>query len=178
MFIAIGGVTIIGATLPGLVRALGSFSRGSQKLKNKYSKEKIARSLAYLKHKKLIEILEEKNGKMKVRLTNRGKKRLAEYSLNTLEIKKPKLWDGKWRILMFDIPAHPKRYNYARNALRNKVKELGFCQIQKSVWVYPYDCEEELLFVAEVFDVQNHIEIMTVEKILHEKSIKKKFSFL
>ena len=178
MFIAIGGVTIVGATLPGLVRAIGVFSRRSQRMKNGYPKEKIAKSLSYLKHEKLIEILEEKNGKMKVRLTNKGKERLVEYSLDNLEIKKPKKWDGKWRVLMFDIPSHPKRYDYARDALRHKIKELGFYQIQKSVWVYPYECEDELLYIAEIYGVQDCIEIMTVEKILHEKLVKEKFSFL
>lgn len=178
MFIGIGAISIVGATLPGLVKMIGLFNRDGRKFKKKYPREKVRRSLSYLKHKKLIEIIKEKNGKLLVKLTNKGKNRLAEYSIDTVGIKKPEKWDGKWRILMFDIPVHPNRYNYARNALRNKVKELGFCQIQKSVWVYPYECEDELLFIAEMFKVQNYIEIMTAEKILHEESLRKKFSFL
>jgi len=178
MFIAIGGIAIIGANLPGLVKAIGFFSKGNKKIKCRYSKEKIAKSLAYLKHEKLIEVLKEKNGKVKVQLTNKGKRRVTGYSLKSLEIKKPKEWDKKWRVFMFDIPAYPKRYDQARDALRNKIKELGFYQIQKSVWVHPYECEDELLFVAEMFGVQNYIEIMIVEKILHEKPVKKSFPFI
>lgn len=177
MFIAMGGIIIVGATAPGLVKAIGFFVRGNQRLKNEYPKKKIAKALSYLKHEKLIDILEEKNGKTKVVLTNKGKKRVAEYSLDTLEIQKPERWDGKWRILMFDILAYPRKYNYARNALRNKVKELGFYQIQKSVWVHPYDCEDELLYIAEIFGVQDYIEIVTAEKILHDKSVRKHFNF-
>jgi len=178
MLIAMGGITIIGANLPGLVKAVRSFNKIFQKFQNKFPKKKIAKALSYLKHKKLVEIVEVKNGKTTVRLTNKGEKRLAEYSLETLKIERPERWDGKWRVLIFDIPAHPRRYNSARNALRNKVKELGFYQIQKSVWTYPYDCEDELLYISEIFNVQNYIEIMTVERLLHEKSVRKHFPFL
>ena len=175
-FIAIGGVSVVGASLPGLIKAIGFFS-GKRK-RHIYPKKKIANSLAYLKRERLIEIVEEKNGKMLVRLTNKGKKRLAEYSIDMVEIKKPEKWDGKWRVLMFDIPAHPKKYHYARETLRNKIKEIGFFQIQKSVWAYPYECEDELLFIAEVFKVQQYIEILTVERFLHEKRVREKFFLL
>ena len=79
---------------------------------------------------------------------------------------------------MFDIPSYPKKYNYARDALRCKIKELGFYQIQKSAWVYPYECEDELLFIAGMFQVQKYVEILTVEKLLHEDFVRKKFEFL
>ncbi len=181
MFIAMGGVAFVGATLPGLIKAIGAFhygGRGNRKMNKQYPKQKIANSLAFLKRQQLIEILEASNGMVKVRLTNKGKKRLAEYSLSALEIRKPEKWDGKWRVLMFDIPAHPKTYQYARDALRNKIKKLGFRQIQKSVWVYPYECEDELLFIAEMFKVQKYIEILTVERFLHEKSVRAAFPSL
>ena len=179
MLVAMGGIAFVGATLPGLVKGIGAFShnhRKHQKTKKRYSRKQISDSFAYLKKKQLIKIVKESNGKITIRLTNNGKKRLAAYSLDTLTIKKPEKWDGKWRVLMFDIPAHPKPYNYARDALRNKIKRLGFYQIQKSVWVYPYECEDELLFVAEMFKVQRYVEILTADRILHEDILKKKFA--
>lgn len=176
-FIAIGGVSIVGATFPGLVKAIGFFSNSSKK-KNRYPEVKIKNSLKYLKKKQFVEIIKEKNGKIWVRLTNKGRNRLTGYSLDVLEIKKPEKWDGKWRVLMFDIPSHPKKYDYARDALRRKIRELGLYQIQKSVWVYPYECEDEILFVAEIFKVQRYIEILTVEKLLHESLLREKFKFL
>ena len=76
---------------------------------------------------------------------------------------------------MFDIPTKPKIYNQAREALRLKIKELGFFQMQKSAWVCPYECEDELLFVAELYHVEKYIEVLTVEKLLHESILKRKF---
>ena len=169
-FLAAGPLLVIGAALPGLLSAAKSTSHSS-----KYSKKQLSNSYRNLKHRKLIEIIEEKNGTFKVRLTNKGQKRIRELSLDMLTIAKPKKWDGKWRILIFDIPSKPKLYNQAREALRRKIKELSFHQMQKSVWVYPYECEDEILFIAEAFQVQKHIEIITAEKILHAEKIKRIF---
>lgn len=179
MLVAMGGIAFVGATLPGLVKGIGAFRRNSRKHKKarkRYSEKQISNSFAYLKKKRLVEIVKESNGRVTVRLTNRGRKRLTEYSLDMLKIKTPERWDGKWRVLMFDIPARPKIYNSARNALRNKVKKLGFYQIQKSVWIYPYECEDELLFIAEMFKVQRYVEILTAGRILHENILRKHFS--
>lgn len=181
MLVATGGVVFVGATLPGLIKTIGYFCRSTRNRKRakiKYSKKKISNSFAYLRKRQLIEILKEKNGKISVRLTNKGKRRLIEYSMDMLEIKKPEKWDRKWRVLTFDIPAHPNAYNSAREALRNKIKELGFYQVHKSVWIYPYECEDELLFIAGMFKVQQYIEIFTVEKMLHEKVLRGKFPTL
>lgn len=178
MFIAVGGIAIVGANFPGLIKAINAFKRmgNNHRGLSKYQKKKVSDSFTYLKKKQFIKVLKSSDSKVTVILTNKGKKRLAEYSLDILEIKKPEIWDRKWTVLTFDIPAHPKSYNYAREALRKKIKNLGFYQIQKSVWVYPYECEDEILFIAEMFNVQKYIEILKVERLLHEDVLKKNFS--
>jgi len=173
MTIALGGMVFVGALVPGIL-ALTKESRKS----HKYTKKQIQNAIYNLKKRKLIEIVKYDDDKVKVKLTNKGKERIKEFSLETLSIEKPKKWDGKWRILMFDIPTKPKIYNQAREALRSKIKELGFHQMQKSAWAYPYECEDEILFIAEIFNVQKHIEIITAEKLLHEEQIKRFFKML
>ncbi|MBU2028291.1 hypothetical protein KJ761_00150, partial [Patescibacteria group bacterium] len=173
MFLALGGVLCAGSVIPGILKALENFKLLEDQ--DIYNKKKLRNVLGNLKRQKLVEILNYNNEKVRIQLTNKGKKRIKEYALDILEIKKPKIWDKKWRILIFDIPTKPKIYNRAREALRNKIKELGFYQMQKSVWVYPYECEDELLFIAEAFEVQKYIEIITAEKTLHEDEIKRKF---
>ncbi|HEX8974586.1 MAG TPA: hypothetical protein VF817_03820 [Patescibacteria group bacterium] len=165
-----GPLLFVGAALPGIITMANEFD-GSRK----YSKKQFQNSFRNLKYRKLIEIIQEKDGKVRVQLTNKGKKRIKEFQFENLSIAKPKKWDGKWRILIFDIPSRPKINNQAREALRGKIKELEFYQMQKSVWVYPYECEDEILLIAEVFGVQKHIEIITAEKLLHEGKIKHAF---
>jgi hypothetical protein len=170
MTLALGGIVFAGVLAPGLVAVMGD-----QGGKRKYAKKNLQQAIRTLKHRKLIEIVNEKNGVTRVELTNKGKKRVCEFCFETLVIKKPKKWDGKWRILMFDIPTKPAIYNNARNALREKIKELGFVQMQKSVWVYPYDCEDEILFLAEVYYVEKFIDILVAERVMHEEKFKRKF---
>ncbi len=168
--IAAAPVLLVAAAAPNIFSAIDGLEKNKR-----YSKKQIRTAFNNLKQRKLIEIIQEGDEKFKVQLRNKGRKRGKEFSFEFLEIKKPKKWDGKWRILIFDIPAYPKIYNQARNALRNKIKDLGFYQMQKSVWVYPHECEDEIIFIAELFQVQKHIEILTVEKLLHEDKIKNNF---
>lgn len=170
LLLALGGVAIAGAIAPGLAILLKEFGYSER-----YPKGAMRAAFYNLKRRNLIEIIQEGSDITKVKLTNKGKARIKEYSLELLSIPQPKKWDKKWRILIFDIPTRPKIYHQAREALRHKIKELGFYQMQKSVWVYPYECEDEILFLAEIFQVQKHIEILTVEKLLHENHIKKVF---
>ena len=73
---------------------------------------------------------------------------------------------------MFDIPV---RFTKGREALRYHLKELGFYQFQKSAWIYPYPCEDEIIFVADFYGITKHIEILTVDNVLHSEKIIKRF---
>lgn len=172
MTLALGGVVFAGAVLPGILK----FAAGSRRFGN-YDKKQYKLAVNNLKRGNLIEIVSEKNGHIRVNLTNKGKKRIKEFTLDSLSIQKPKKWDKKWRVVIFDIPTHPKKMNVARAALREKIKELGFHKLQHSVWVHPYPCEDEILLVSEIFEVTKYIEILTVDKLLHESKIRNFFDF-
>jgi len=170
MTLAVGGVVFAGALLPALISAMSE-----SKQSKRFSKKQIRSTFGLLKQRKLIEIIREKDGKTMIRLTNKGQARIKEFCFEELRITKAKQWDRKWRILIYDIPTKPKIYNKVREALRSKIKEIGFIQLQKSVWVCPYECEDEILFLTECYSVTKFIEILTVEKMLHEDQLKIKF---
>lgn len=170
MTLAVGGVVFAGALLPALISVMDE-----SKQSKRFSKKQIKNTFGLLKQRKLVEIVREKDGKTTARLTNKGQTRIKEFCFEELRITKAKQWDKKWRILIYDIPTKPKIYNKAREALRDKIKEIGFIQLQKSVWVCPYECEDEILFLAECYSVTRFIEILTVEKLLHEDRLKRKF---
>jgi len=165
--LAIGGLLAVGAMAPNLIQLLGRYNRG-----RRYSSKQLYHAYNHLKRSGFIEVKIQRAGKTLVRLTKKGEQKLTNLDLDNLIIAKPKKWDGKWQVLMFDLPV---RFRKAREALRWKIKDLGFLQLQKSVWVYPYPCIEELLFVAEFFGVTKYIEILTVEKVLRETELKKYF---
>lgn len=76
----------------------------------------------------------EKNGSIYLRITRGGKEEIKrEYPMLAFSNKK---WDGKWRIVIFDIAEASK---VVRENIRYKLKELGFGMLQKSVWLSPHD---------------------------------------
>ena len=55
-------------------------------------------------------------------------------------------------MIIFDIPEKKKS---AREALRDKLKDLGFAKLQDSVWITPFPCENEINFIKLVFDLSD-----------------------
>ncbi|HEY4513269.1 MAG TPA: hypothetical protein VJH06_02035 [Candidatus Paceibacterota bacterium] len=108
----------------------------------------------------------------KYELTGKGEKKLQYILIDEVVIKTPKKWDGKWRLVMYDLPI---RFKNARNAFRWKLKDMGFYQFQKSAWIYPYPCEGELLFVADFFGVRKYVEILEISKVLDDKKLRSHF---
>ncbi len=105
-------------------------------------------------------------------LTPKGEKKLQFILIDEVVIKNPKKWDGKWWLVMYDLPI---RFKKARNAFRWKLQDLGFFQFQKSAWAYPYPCEREMLFVADFYGVRKHIAILEVNKIFDDSKMRTHF---
>jgi len=140
--------------------------------KKKFIKEKFLRDLKRLQERKLADYRVLSDGKIKVVLTQRGKEKLLVYDFDKLNIKRSQ-WDGKWRLIVFDVPDYQKR---ARDALREKLKNLDFYQIQKSVYITPYQCENEIDFICSVFDLdRNHVLIFETSKFEGEEKLKHYF---
>jgi DNA-binding transcriptional regulator PaaX len=100
----------------------------------------------------LIRTIKCANNVEKIHLDEKGKMRWLQYQFNDLQLKTPKRWDKKWRIVLFDISESKKRI---RDALRKKLKKLGFLEFQKSVFIYPYPCQGEINFIINFFDIED-----------------------
>jgi phenylacetic acid degradation operon negative regulatory protein len=55
-------------------------------------------------------------------------------------------WDGRWRLVLFDLPATE---GTKRNRLRNFLRSRGFGWLQKSVWISPHPLKEQRALLAE-----------------------------
>ena len=163
--VALLALTAVAATAPNVLSLLG----------NTIPKRKAQNAFYGLKRRGLVEFISEKDGKETVKLTIKGRSKVKEMDLDAITIKMPKKWDEKWRIVIFDIP---NRHTAAREALREKLKELGFCSLQKSVWAYPYPCEEEILFVENAFEVLPFVEILEASVLVNENKLIKSFDLV
>ena len=132
----------------------------------------LRRVLREFKYDRLVDFRDEKDGTVSIVITEKGKKLAMRYDPDNIELKKPTRWDGKWRVVISDIP---EKKRTARDALRKKFKKLGFYELQKSVWAYPYSCDEEIKFLAEFFEVGHCIRILTVEHISVDADLKLHF---
>ena len=165
--IALGGLVVAVVALPGMAPVLNLFS-GKDKKKDR----RIFNNAMYrMKKQRLVKIY-YKNGEEVIEITEKGKKWLLKYKLDDMEIKKPKKWDGLWRIVIFDIPEKRKK---ARNAINLKLKNLGFYPIQKSTFIYPYECRNEIDFVAEHSFARKYINYIIAKEIDNSKKLRKIF---
>jgi DNA-binding transcriptional regulator PaaX len=169
--VATAGV-IIGTliVLPGFGIVLKSFADWYKK-QNRHKRYQIRKTFEQLRRKRLIETTEI-NGEIKMVLSENGKKRAIKYELENMTIPKPKNWDGKWRLIIFDIP---EKFHKERRALRIKLEELGFYLLQKSVWLYPYECKNEIDFIVEFFNISPYVRIIEAIGFDGDEFLKKEF---
>lgn len=135
-------------------------------------KKQLQDTFYYLKKRGLIET-KKKGKQIYIFLTKEGEWEAGKFQINELYIKPQKKWDGKWRVIIFDIP---ESLRIKREAFRGKLKELGFYPLQKSVWVYPYPCQKEIELLREFFGLsKRHLRTLEVEKIEDDRFLRKIF---
>ena len=76
------------------------------------------------------------------------------------------------RLVIFDIP---KKFKTEREIFRDKLKNLGFILIQKSIYAYPFKCTEEITTIAERLNIGGYVLLMISDIIQNEKIIIGKF---
>ena len=126
----------------------------------------------YIIDKKYVTVERGSNGFAEITVSTSGRhaaKRLSVLDLKPVPLKQ---WDKKWRFVMFDIPNHIK---HVRDAFAGSLKRLGFIHYQKSVFICPHPCEEQLEIIAEYYGIAEYVEILTAERITREKLFRKSF---
>ena len=130
------------------------------------------RDLKHLQARKFIDYQELSNESVRITLTKRGREKILEYNIDNIQLSKDTPWDGIWRMVMFDIPHHKKA---ARDILRPKLETLGFHPIQKSVFITPYPCEDEIDFICSFYEVRSYVLIFEVSRFEGEEKLKHYF---
>lgn len=156
---------------PGLIQvgdmALRYLDKRGRKLKD-------ARVLYYMKRKQLINYRELSDGDYELSITEQGRQRELKARLNSLTIKKPAKWDKKWRLVIFDIPETRRK---SRSNLSQKLRQMGFHQLQKSAWIQPYPCRKEIEIIKEAYKIPDaNIVLAEIEKIDNQQALRKRFA--
>ncbi|MEY4747009.1 MAG: hypothetical protein RLZZ416_58 [Candidatus Parcubacteria bacterium] len=114
----------------------------------------------------------ERNGVRCVELTKKGERRLAIARAAFSGDVPRKRWDGRHRLVMFDVPQYRRG---VRDRLRRVMRECGFLRVQDSVWLYPYDCEELLTLIKAELRVGKDVLYAVVESLENDGWIKNHF---
>lgn len=139
--------------------------------KSKLKVFEINQGIKRLLDRDLLEIKEDKDYKF-LEITERGKNLLLKYQMEGLIKSKPKKWDKKYRVVIFDISEQKKKI---RDHLRNMLRSFGFVCLQDSVWVYPYACQEIVDLLKQYLQLKEDVLYMTVESIENDKWLKENF---
>jgi DNA-binding transcriptional regulator PaaX len=148
--------------------------RNLQKEWKKIDQRSFNRSIRRLSEEKFVTEKRLHDGSYKLVLTEEGKKqaKVLNFLGKSIEFKKPKRWDGKWRIVLFDIPEKDRIF---RAVLREHLYTLKFHKLQHSVFVSPHPCEESISDLVALYSAEPYVRIITASKIDNEKILKNIF---
>jgi DNA-binding transcriptional regulator PaaX len=130
-----------------------------------------SKRIKYLKNQGIIRNrFKRKKGYLE--LTDKGIEKVDNIKFQDLKIPRPEKWDGKWRLVIFDIP---EKDRCLRNFIRDKLYQMGFIQVQKSVFVYPFECTAEINTLCNYSGGRNYIKYMIADIFEGEKEIAARF---
>ncbi len=157
---AVGPILLSSFFLPNAAQILKPLIKW-RKNWGKIDRRRIQDAVNRLNQKRLIELV-EKDNKLYIKITANGKNLIKNFDYDNLELPKLKTWDRKWRLVIFDIPEKKRK---ERLALSKKLKDIGFYPIQKSVFIYPYDCCNEIDFICEFLLISRYVNYCVVESL-------------
>jgi len=168
------GLFISAAILaPGLPLAIKPFidlkKENDYKKWKQFNQTRLKQVLKRLKNQKIIEITPSEHGDV-IQITEKGKKKNLNFSLEDLRLQKK--WDGKWRLIIYDIAKEKKK---ERDYLREILKRLKCFQLQKSVYITPYCCEDEIEYIRQLLGIGQEVKILKVTSLENEKPYREYF---
>ena len=168
--LAAAGVISMALVAPKMTRLLKALDRPAKNRTQLY--RRITQGISRLEQKGLV-VTSGAYGNRRVEITEKGMALMEHIEFGEYAIPEPAFWDGKWRVLMFDINERRRR---VRNQLRRLLEGAGFVRLQDSVWVYPYACDEFVSLVrAHLKSGVGELRFFVAEALEADKSLREHF---
>ncbi|MDP2641774.1 MAG: hypothetical protein Q8P21_00565 [bacterium] len=164
----VAGAGILSATIlaPNVISAMGKLGL----IPIRRQKEYVSSSASKMVQKGFVKY----NGKF-YELTDKGRGRLRRWELANFKLSRPRKWDGKWRVIIFDIPDKKRK---VRDQIRSLFRSAGFYLLQESVWVYPYDCEDVIALLKTDFGIGKNLLYLIVEELENDRYLREEFDLI
>jgi len=134
-------------------------NKNKKEYEKKRSRKRFTWLIRRLKQEGYLKILKIKNNSA-ILITPKGLDRIFKTKLKLID-KKPRK-DGKWQMVLFDIPESKRR---KRDYFRRGLQYLGYKMLQKSIWVCQYDVMQETKDLVKRYNLKEYIELLLIQKI-------------
>ena len=162
LLLLMGGLTLSLSRNPRqYFRTLKAIGKGYAEIE----RQALKNAITDLYKSKILEQKENTDGSLTIVLTENGKRKALTYQIDEMKIKKAQKWDKRWRIVLFDIPEKKKKI---REAIRHHLKNLDFFEYQKSVFVQPYDCKNEIEYIIEFYNIRKYVRFIMADSLDNE----------
>ncbi|MBI5530151.1 MAG: hypothetical protein HY918_01480 [Candidatus Doudnabacteria bacterium] len=134
-----------------------------------FTRDKYTNALWKMNRSGYLKII-KKNDQKFLKITNKGQ---LEKLLQKAGLDVAKNWDGKWRVIIFDIP---ESFHHLRDHFRWMLKKNNFKKLQASVFISPYPLNRDAIQYLTETKLINFIRIIKVEEMDNDKDLRKMFN--
>jgi DNA-binding transcriptional regulator PaaX len=170
----LGNILLAGIAIAGISGVAIIAPNAIQLIKNILPEDDIKRHYKYRANSSLKKLIKDGyiiekiiNNKKSLSLTTKGK-----LKYESLKEKTHKRWDGKWRLISFDV--YEKNRN-KRNLLRKELQAYGFQMVHQSMWAYPYHCDEYIALLKSDLSFGKNVQYMLAEYLDMHMELKRMF---
>ena len=127
----------------------------------------------YLEQKGWVRVYKKEKADTEfVKLTKKGQ---LQALLMKARTQKPQKWDGKWRLIIYDIPEDSRQH---RHLFRTLLKQNGFYKLQQSVFVSPFALNRDAVLYLRQTVLDKCIRIARIDELDSDKDLKKYFKLI
>jgi len=164
--IQVAGLLSLAAVAPNTLHTLGKLGYLPQR------KYQMKNTLSRMIRDGYVQ-LERRDKTTFVCLTDKGERFATLMHDGGVKPQKPGRWDGKWRIVAYDLKEPAKTL---RGRVRKLLTSFGFIRLQNSVWVFPYDCEDLIFILKQDLRLGKNLLYIIADQIEYDAPLRAHFS--
>lgn len=139
----VGGTALVaGLAVPGLLLGIEKpLAKFFKTMDERQKQRELRRIVSQMKEKGLL-VGDYEHG---LQVTEKARRRLVLADIRDLRAQTTTRWDGIWRIIIYDIP---EAHAAGRQALADRLRAYGCFQLQKSTWITPFPCRDDIIVLS------------------------------
>lgn len=173
LLLAKGSALIVAVSAPRALPAFKNIVKNKSNWSNwkEFNLTYLRKTIKKLEQQKLVTI-DYRGDEAIIGITENGKRKVFKYGLDDMSINKPGKWDGKWRLVVYDV-IHGKRS--VRDEFRKFLQKFGFYQLQESVYLHAFPCEKEIEFLKYYLGIGGEVRTIITQKIENDQAFREFF---